>query len=162
MSHRPFALFELQDLQESQRQSLQPYYEFLRVPALNVGLYVLPAGSIDYQTPHEEDEVYYVVDGLGVFTVEGADRTVQKGSSSAARVRARTTESDVTDQRSSSIASRRSTASSAWFSWNTHCSGGFSKCTFFRSLLPLSKITSCGSWYAGKANVSCCLDTVTW
>jgi quercetin dioxygenase-like cupin family protein len=80
MTYRPFALFEIQDLQASQQQSGQPYFEFLRVPALNVGLYVLPAGSIDYQTPHEEDEVYYVVDGLGVFTVEGADRTVQKGS----------------------------------------------------------------------------------
>ncbi len=77
---RPFALFELSNLQARQTQSGEAYYEFLRVPALNVGLYVLPAGSTDRQTPHDEDEVYYVVDGLGVFTVEGADRTVQKGS----------------------------------------------------------------------------------
>ena len=77
---RPFALFELPDLQAFQKRGGEAYYEFLRVPALNVGLYVLPAGSTDRQTPHEEDEVYYVIDGLGVFTVEGSDRTVQKGS----------------------------------------------------------------------------------
>lgn len=80
MSHRSFALFELDDLQNRQRQGQDPYYEFLRVPALNCGLYVLPAGSTDRQVPHDEDEVYYVVGGLGVFTVEGADRTVQTGS----------------------------------------------------------------------------------
>jgi quercetin dioxygenase-like cupin family protein len=80
MSHRPFALFELSALQQAQALSGEAYHEFLRVPALNCGLYVLPAGSTDRQTSHEEDEVYYVIDGLGVFTVEGADRTVQKGS----------------------------------------------------------------------------------
>ena len=80
MTDRPFALFEVAELARRQAQTDDPYYEFLRVPALNCGLYVLPAGSTDRQTPHEEDEVYVVLDGLGVFTVEGADRTVQKGS----------------------------------------------------------------------------------
>ncbi len=80
MTDRPFALFEVAELERLQRQTDDPYYEFLRVPALNCGLYVLPAGATDRQTPHDEDEVYVVLDGLGVFTVEGADRTVQKGS----------------------------------------------------------------------------------
>jgi quercetin dioxygenase-like cupin family protein len=80
MTDRPFALFEVAELEQLQRQTDDPYYEFLRVPALNCGLYVLPAGSTDRQTPHPEDEVYVVLDGLGVFTVEGADRTVQRGS----------------------------------------------------------------------------------
>lgn len=80
MSDRPFGLFDLYTLLEEQRRGGGAYYEFLRVPALNVGLYTLPVGAADRQTPHEEDEVYFVIDGLGVFTVEGADRTVQKGS----------------------------------------------------------------------------------
>jgi mannose-6-phosphate isomerase-like protein (cupin superfamily) len=80
MTDRPFALFELPDLEKRQRQTDDPYYEFLRVPALNCGLYVLPVGATDRQTPHAEDEVYVVLGGLGVFTVEGSDRTVQKGS----------------------------------------------------------------------------------
>jgi len=43
------------------------YTEFLRVPAMSVGVYVLPAGSVDGQTPHGEDEVYYVVRGRARF-----------------------------------------------------------------------------------------------
>jgi mannose-6-phosphate isomerase-like protein (cupin superfamily) len=80
MWHRPFALFELADLKAAQARGTDPYYEFLRVPTLNCGLYVLPAGATDRQTPHPEDEVYFVLEGLGVFSVEGADRTVQAGS----------------------------------------------------------------------------------
>lgn len=80
MADRPFALFELADIERAQQQHHDPYYEFLRVPALNCGLYVLRAGSTDRQTPHDEDEVYVVLEGLGVFTVEGADRTVRRGS----------------------------------------------------------------------------------
>ncbi len=33
------------------------YHEFLRVPAMSGGLYVLPAGGADPQAPHGEDEV---------------------------------------------------------------------------------------------------------
>ena len=32
-----------------------PYREFLRVPDLSVGLYLLAAGAIDGQVPHTED-----------------------------------------------------------------------------------------------------------
>ena len=39
------------------------YKEFLRVPTLSCGIYQLPAGSEDMQSPHDEDEVYYVVAG---------------------------------------------------------------------------------------------------
>jgi mannose-6-phosphate isomerase-like protein (cupin superfamily) len=43
------------------------YVEFLRVPAMSAGVYVLPAGSDDRQTPHREDEIYYVVRGRARF-----------------------------------------------------------------------------------------------
>ena len=36
------------------------YLEFLKVPDLSMGLYVLPTGGVDPQSPHTEDEVYYV------------------------------------------------------------------------------------------------------
>ncbi|HTZ61327.1 MAG TPA: cupin domain-containing protein [Thermoplasmata archaeon] len=41
------------------------YAEFLRVATLSVGVYVLPAGGVDRQSPHTEDEIYYVVRGHG-------------------------------------------------------------------------------------------------
>lgn len=58
----------------------EPWLEFLRVPDLRVGLYVLPAGGADPQSPHEEDEVYHVVRGRALLAVEGEDLPVGPGS----------------------------------------------------------------------------------
>src|SRR5438477_8688186 len=49
---------------EAQRAAAEkPYLEFLRVPAMSAGLYVLAAGASDKQKPHTEDEIYYVLRG---------------------------------------------------------------------------------------------------
>lgn len=72
--------FELTDLQRQQQVAGQRWLEFLRTPALSMGLYVLPAGSSDPQQPHTEDEVYYVVSGAGQIRVGDEDRAVQAGS----------------------------------------------------------------------------------
>ena len=58
----------------------KPYLEFLKVPDLRMGLYVLPAGGTDPQSPHTEDEVYYVVSGRARIKVADEDRDVQAGS----------------------------------------------------------------------------------
>ncbi|MGI8477026.1 MAG: cupin domain-containing protein [Thermomicrobiales bacterium] len=55
------------------------YHEFLRVPAMSSGLYLLPAGSADPQQPHAEDEVYVVLSGRGRFTCEGETVAVEPG-----------------------------------------------------------------------------------
>ncbi|HET8682957.1 MAG TPA: cupin domain-containing protein [Micromonosporaceae bacterium] len=39
------------------------YAEQLRVPDLSVGTYSIPAGGVDDQTPHTEDEIYVVTAG---------------------------------------------------------------------------------------------------
>ena len=46
--------------EKDRKQSGKRYLEFLRVAAMSAGIYVLPAGSADPQSPHKEDEVYYV------------------------------------------------------------------------------------------------------
>lgn len=51
------------------------YHEFLRVPAMSLGVYHLPKGGVDGQRPHGEDEAYLVVKGRARFTCEG--RTVE-------------------------------------------------------------------------------------
>lgn len=56
------------------------YQEFLRVPTMSAGLYVLPAGAIDVQRPHHEDEMYYVVRGRGHFRAGDQDEQVAAGS----------------------------------------------------------------------------------
>lgn len=72
--------FELDDLISRQKDSDKLYLEFLEVPDLSMGLYVLPAGGIDPQSPHTEDEVYYVVSGRAKIRVADEDRDVQGGS----------------------------------------------------------------------------------
>ena len=72
--------FELADLAASREQSGNPYLEFITVPDLSVGLYVLGVGQPDLQQPHGEDEVYYVVSGAGRITVGDEVRDVRAGS----------------------------------------------------------------------------------
>jgi mannose-6-phosphate isomerase-like protein (cupin superfamily) len=72
--------FELAQLAAEQVARGQRYYEFIRIPALSMGLYVLPSGGVDPQSPHTEDEVYYVVGGQALIHVAGEDRPVQAGS----------------------------------------------------------------------------------
>ena len=52
----------------------------LRSELLSVGLYTLPAGGLDDQTPHGEDEVYYVVSGRAKIKVSGQDHAVKPGT----------------------------------------------------------------------------------
>ncbi|HSM54738.1 MAG TPA: cupin domain-containing protein [Candidatus Sulfomarinibacteraceae bacterium] len=72
--------FELNDLIEAHGEQGELYLEFLRVPDLSMGLYRLPAGGEDPQNPHNEDEVYYVVEGRAKLNVDGEDRPVRPGS----------------------------------------------------------------------------------
>lgn len=72
--------YELTQLTSQQKDSNKPYIEFLKVPDLSMGLYVLPANGTDTQSPHTEDEVYYVVRGKAKVKVADEDRDVQTGS----------------------------------------------------------------------------------
>ena len=72
--------FELTHLIQQRADSDKRYLEFLKVPDLSMGLYVLPAGGVDPQSPHTEDEVYYVVSGRASIKVANEDRAVQAGS----------------------------------------------------------------------------------
>ena len=72
--------FELAQLIFQQESSNTPYLEFLRVPSLSMGLYVLPAGATDPQSPHMEDEVYYVISGKARIKIGNEDRNVEAGS----------------------------------------------------------------------------------
>ena len=72
--------FELSQLISQRTDSNKPYLEFLKVPDLSMGLYVLHAGSTDPQSPHTQDEVYYVVSGRAQILVAEENRAVQAGS----------------------------------------------------------------------------------
>ena len=72
--------FELRQLLDQRSRTQRSYLEFLRMPSLSAGVYVLPAGGIDPQQPHTEDEVYYIASGRGAIQVAGESRDVTAGS----------------------------------------------------------------------------------
>lgn len=72
--------YDINQLVAISHTSQEPFQEFLRVPAMSLGLYTLPPGSTDPQHPHGEDEVYYVVAGQATIRVAGEDRPVTAGS----------------------------------------------------------------------------------
>ena len=72
--------YELTQLIQQRADSDKLYLEFLKIPDLSMGLYVLPAGGTDPQSPHTEDEVYYVVSGKAQILVADENRAVQAGS----------------------------------------------------------------------------------
>ncbi len=71
---------KLDDLEAARSAKGKAYHEFLRVPAMSAGLYVLPAGGKDPQQPHLQDEMYYVVRGRARFKAGVEDREVAAGS----------------------------------------------------------------------------------
>jgi quercetin dioxygenase-like cupin family protein len=72
-------VFTLAELVDRQHASGRPYLEFLRVPDLSLGLYVLEAGAVDGQQPHSEDEAYVVLAGHSRFTAGAETRDVGPG-----------------------------------------------------------------------------------
>jgi len=71
---------ELADVLATIATAGRPYHEVMRTHDLSVGIYVLEAGEVDRQSPHTEDEVYYVVSGRATISVGEEERPVEAGS----------------------------------------------------------------------------------
>jgi mannose-6-phosphate isomerase-like protein (cupin superfamily) len=78
--HPEVSFHQFSQLEKERQQSGKLYLEFLRVPAMTAGVYVLAAGSTDPQKPHQEDEMYYVVRGRARVRAGEDDREVIAGS----------------------------------------------------------------------------------
>jgi mannose-6-phosphate isomerase-like protein (cupin superfamily) len=74
------SFLNIADAEKRREQSGKRYFEFLRVPALSAGVYVLPAGNADPQFPHQEDEMYYVVRGRARMRAGSEEQIVSEGS----------------------------------------------------------------------------------
>lgn len=72
--------FTLGQLRLQRAQQNVSFLEFLSKPSLRMGLYHLPVGTADGQSPHGEDEVYVVMAGVGVLSIDGVDHPVEEGS----------------------------------------------------------------------------------
>jgi mannose-6-phosphate isomerase-like protein (cupin superfamily) len=72
--------FDLPKVVKQRAQLARPYHEFLRVPAMSAGIYVLPAQGVDQQQLHNEDELYYVIRGKAKLKLADRDLRIQSGS----------------------------------------------------------------------------------
>ncbi len=72
--------FNIAETEKTCKQSGKRYLEFLRIPAMSSGVYLLPAGSTDLQSAHQEDEMYYVVRGRARMRAGSDDQAVSEGS----------------------------------------------------------------------------------
>ena len=86
MADNGWELFDIEQLITSGSDGDVSYTEFLNVPTMHCGLYRLAKGSNDMQTPHDEDELYYVVRGRAQLKV--ADEVKEVGPGSVMYVRA--------------------------------------------------------------------------
>jgi mannose-6-phosphate isomerase-like protein (cupin superfamily) len=79
--HRMSAFFNrLSDVDRWRVDSGKSYQEFLRMPSMSIGLYVLPVNGLDLQKPHNEDEAYYLIRGRAHFRSGNDDREVSAGT----------------------------------------------------------------------------------
>ena len=72
--------FDVQAVKERLKAGNGGYEIVHESPGLEVGVYVLVAPEPDRQQPHEDDELYVVLEGRGVLEVEGESTPVQEGS----------------------------------------------------------------------------------
>lgn len=80
MSDEAWQLFDIESITARLSGKGPEYKEFLRAPSLACGIYHLPKGARDMQSPHDDDEVYIVVAGRARMTVSGEEREVKRGS----------------------------------------------------------------------------------
>ena len=72
-------LYSIDTILDQLSSAGRAYDEFLRVPAMSMGVYRLKVGDFDRQTPHTEDEAYFVVRGRAKFRVRDEERDVSAG-----------------------------------------------------------------------------------
>lgn len=56
------------------------WVEHLKAPDLSVGTYCIPAGGVDDQSPHTEDEIYVVTAGRARIATPGGEADVGPGA----------------------------------------------------------------------------------
>ncbi|MDK1475020.1 cupin domain-containing protein [Streptomyces sp. 549] len=72
--------FRLDELEAERAANNGAYLQFLRERNMSVGLYALDRGEPDPQSPHAQDEVYFVVSGRASLTVGEETTLVGRGS----------------------------------------------------------------------------------
>ncbi len=72
-------VYPLDSLATALKESGNSWLQFLSVPTLRIGLYRLEKGNVDEQSPHNRDEIYYVLEGKGHITISEAEHATAAG-----------------------------------------------------------------------------------
>jgi mannose-6-phosphate isomerase-like protein (cupin superfamily) len=72
--------FEFAAVRQRLREAGGGYEVVHESAGLELGVYVLVAPEPDRQQPHEDDEIYVVLEGTGVLRVEGEEVPVREGT----------------------------------------------------------------------------------
>jgi len=75
-----FSIFQLTELKERMSASDRPWLSVMDGDNILTGIYALSAGAEDRQSPHDTDEVYYVVSGKGKFMAGEEEVAFKSGS----------------------------------------------------------------------------------
>lgn len=74
-------IYELQRVLFNIDKSEGEYYsEFLSTTSFNAGIIKLLMGQTDNQSSHPVDEIYYVIEGKGLISINGTDHEIRKGT----------------------------------------------------------------------------------
>jgi len=70
--------YDLTTYLEKIKNSNSFFHTFINKDSLAAGVLVLKPGEEDTQTPHESDEVYYIISGNGFLKIKDKDYSVSK------------------------------------------------------------------------------------
>jgi len=70
--------YELDTYLEKIKNNNSYFHTFINKDSLAAGILVLKPGEEDIQTPHDSDEVYYVISGNGYLKIKDKDYKVSK------------------------------------------------------------------------------------
>ena len=70
--------FDINEYIKNIAKSSSYYYTFINRDSLTAGVLRLESGEKDTQTPHESDEIYYVIRGDGFLNIAGNDYPISE------------------------------------------------------------------------------------
>ena len=70
--------FDINEYIKNIAKSSSYYYTFINRNSLAAGVLRLEPGEKDTQTPHESDEIYYVIRGDGFLNISGKDYPISE------------------------------------------------------------------------------------
>lgn len=70
--------FDLTSYYKKIKNSNSYFHTFINKPNLAAGVLILQPGEEDTQTPHDSDEIYYIISGDGYLKIKSKDYKVSK------------------------------------------------------------------------------------